>query len=266
MRSFKRNLRGHFLLWGCVAFTVIFLSCFVGGLTVNRTPASVLLGTLYVAVGSVVAALIPAYLMAGVLSGALKFSPWLHGLVSYAVFLLAGMPSIIYGVIGFVFFCRVLGFGWSILSATLTLALMLVPTLSAGLVQVFRPLVQRYENLNRSLGIRPASFLFFYIPRFRGSSILALMQLGWSRAVADTAAVMLTCGVVLKMPQSVYDSIRVISYHIYLMAMDEPGGFPEARTLSLLLVLVLIGFNLIAQRVGRAVFSSGGREWSPTAI
>jgi len=266
MRTLNRSFRRNFLLLGCLIFTAIFLSCFVGVLTVDRTPVSVLLGTLYVAGGSVVIALVPAYLMAGVLSGALRFSPWLNNLVSYAVFLLAGMPSIIYGVIGFVFFCQILGFGWSILSATLTLSLMLIPTLCAGLVQVFKPLVQQYEMLNRSLGIRPTTFLFYYIPKFRASSIVALLQLGWSRAVADTAAVMLTCGVVLKMPQSVYDSIRVVSYHIYLLAMEEPGGLPEARTLSLVLVVALIALNLGAQKVGKALFSTGGREWSPTAI
>jgi phosphate transport system permease protein len=261
MITFKRNS----LLFLYLLFTVAFLSCFVGVFSVERTPVSVILGTLYVAVGSVAVALLPAYLMAGVLSGALRFPAWLHHLVSYAVFLLAGMPSIIYGVIGFVLFCQILGFGWSILSATLTLALMLIPTLTTGLVQVFKPLVQRYEPLNRSLGIRPVAFLFLYLPKFRGSSIVALLQLGWARAVADTAAVMLTCGVVLEMPQSVYDSIRVISYHIYLLAMEEPGGLPEARTLSLLLVVALIGLNLASQKLGGALLS-GGKQWSPTAI
>jgi len=256
-RAWRNSLLILYLL-----FMAVFLSCFVGGLSFERTPASVFVGTLCTAVGSVVVALPLAYLMAGVLSGALTFSRRLQHLVSYTVFLLAGMPSIIYGVIGFVLFCQVLGFGWSILSATLTLALMLVPTLTTGLVQVFKPLVDRYHPLNRSLDIKEAEFLFYYIPKLRGRNILVLLQLGWSRAVADTAAVMLTCGVVLEMPSSIYDSVRVISYHIYLLAMDEPGGMPEARTLSLLMVVVLIGVNLAAQKLGRMLLA-GGTEWSP---
>ena len=259
------SLRRNGLLFLCILFTAVFLSCFVGVFSVQHTPLSLVLGTVYVAVGSVVVALLPAYLMAGVLSQALKFAPWLHRLISYAVFLLAGMPSIIYGVIGFALFCQLLGFGWSILSATLTLALMLVPTLATGLVQVFKPMVDRFEPLNRTLGIGPASFLFFWIPKLRGPSILALMQLGWSRAVADTAAVMLTCGVVMEMPLSVYDSVRVISYHIYLLAMEEPGGLPEARTLSMLLVVVLIALNLVSQRLGAALFKES-ESWSLAAI
>lgn len=259
MSALKRNV--FLILY--LLFTVAFLSCFVGSFSITRTPASVIVGTLYTAVGSTLVALPPAYLMAGALSGALEFSPRLKGLVSYTVFLLAGMPSIVYGIIGFTLFCRIAGFGWSILSATLTLALLLIPTLTTGLVQVFKPLVDRYQGLNRSLGIGEAEFLFYYIPKLRGRNILVLLQLGWSRAVADTAAVMLTCGAVLEMPASVYDSVRVISYHIYLLAMDEPGGMPEARALSLLMVGVLIGVNLASQRLGR-MFLAGGEEWSPT--
>jgi phosphate transport system permease protein len=194
----------------------------------------------------------------------LPFSGRASSFVSFSIYLLAGMPSVVFGIIGFVLFCQVLGFGWSILSASLTLALMLVPLLVTGFVQILRPMQSYYGPLVQSLGIRRLAFLFVQVPKYRARSLLATLQLSWSRALADTAAVMLTCGVVLEMPQSVYDSVRVLSYHIYLLAMDEPGGMPEARTLSLLLIVGLIALNIVAQRIGREALKRD-LSWSPTA-
>lgn len=259
VKSALAELKRQWLLVCVVLFSLCFLSCFVGTMTLKATPLSVVVGTVVTTVGSVTLAVIPAYVMAGVLSGVLPFSGRLKRLVSYSVYLLAGMPSIVYGIIGFVLFADYLGFGWSILSATLTLALMLVPILIAGFVQILGPLHQQFDSLNRSLGISPLAFLVFHVPKLCGTSIAAVLQMSWSRAVADTAAVMLTCGVVTEMPSSVYDSVRVLSYHIYLLAMDEPGGMPEARTLSVVLIVVLVGVSLITQRLGKVLL--GGAEW-----
>ena len=265
MPALGRSLSRNSLLLLYVLFNVAFLICFVGVFSLHRTPASILVGTLLITVGSVCLAFIPAYLMAGVLSGILRFSPRIERLVSFSVYLLAGMPSIFYGIVGFVLFCQILGMGWSILSASLTLALMLIPLLITGFVQILGPMNVQYQHLVRSLDIGTLAFLFRLIPRFRLRSLLGTLQLSWSRAIAETAAVMLTCGVVLDMPRSAYDSVRVLSYHIYLLAMDEPGGMPEAKTLSMLLVVVLVAMNLVTQGLGR-VLSKGEAAWQPLSL
>lgn len=265
MSRFPRALRSNGLLFLYVALNVAFVLSFVGAFSLHRTPISILVGTLLVTVGSVAVAVVPAYLMAGVLSGILRFSPRVERLVAFSVYLLAGMPSIFYGIVGFVLFCQVLGMGWSILSASLTLALMLVPLLITAFVQILGPMNAQYRQLVRSLDIAMPAFLFLLIPRHRLRSLLGTLQLSWSRAIAETAAVMLTCGVVLDMPRSAYDSVRVLSYHIYILAMDEPGGMPEAKTLSMLLVLVLVALNVLSQGLGRAL-SKGETGWQPLSL
>jgi ABC-type phosphate transport system permease subunit len=84
--------------------------------------------------------------------------------------------------------------------------------------------------------------------------IIDSLTLGWATSLGDTAAVMLTCGALTTFPESIMDSVRLINFHIYLLAMDIPGGMPEARSLSLLLILFLL-FLFITPRLAHRYLS-----------
>lgn len=233
-------LKNQWLLWLNLMLTAVMLASFVAPLTLETTTAGIVVGTLFTTVGAVLIAAVPAYLMGGVLSGILKAPGWMRQLVFLSAYVLAGMPSIIIGIIGFLVFCNLLGFGWSMLSAMLTLLLLLYPTMVTAFTQMLTPLGNRYTLLARSTGVGPVEFQFRMVPKLFPKEITEVLVLGWATSLGDTAAVMLTCGALTEFPQSVMDSVRLLNYHIYLLAMEIPGGMVEARTLSLLLILFLL--------------------------
>jgi phosphate transport system permease protein len=233
-------IRQRWVLWLYLLLTASIIISFIKPLQFEYTTAGIIVGTIITTVGAVLISALPAYLVAGVMAGIIRLPYWLQSMTSVSVYILAGMPSIILGIIGFLLFCNTLGFGWSMLSAMLTLILLLYPTLVTAFSQLLRPFNQRYGMAAKSFDVGPLEFLFRLSPAYQKGKILDALILGWATSLGDTAAVMLTCGALTDFPQSIMDSVRLLNFHIFLLAMDIPGGMPEARSLSLLLILFLL--------------------------
>lgn len=233
-------IRQRWLLWLYLLLTASIIFTFLKPLHFEHTTWGIIAGTVMVTVGAVLVAALPAYLIAGVMAGIIRLPSWLQSLTAVSVYILAGMPSIILGIIGFLLFVNTLGFGWSMLSAMLTLIMLLYPTLVTAFTQLLRPFNERYGMAAKSFGVGPLEFLFRLSPAYQKGKILDALILGWATSLGDTAAVMLTCGALTAFPESIMDSVRLINFHIFLLAMDIPGGMPEARSLSLLLTLFLL--------------------------
>ena len=227
-------------LWFYLALSVALIAVFVGPVTLPTTTLAVVVGTFLVTLGAVFLVALPAFILAGMLAGYFEVPRWMRGVIWASCYTLAGMPSIIIGIVGFLVFCHLMGFGWSMLSAMLTLTLLLYPTLTTGFEQVLRPFHQQYRGLANSLGIRAPEFLLKQSVSMNKKPLLNCLILAWATSLGDTAAVMLTCGALLDFPESVMSSVRLLNYHIYLLAMEVPGGLPEARSLSLLVVVGLL--------------------------
>ncbi|RUM41156.1 MAG: hypothetical protein DSY80_09245 [Desulfocapsa sp.] len=242
------RLKTQWSLWLYLLMTISILATFFKPLVFEHTTVGILVGTIITTVGAVLFAALPAYLVAGVLAGIIRLPTWLSSITAISVYILAGMPSIILGIIGFLLFCNTLGFGWSMLSAMLTLLLLLYPTLVTAFSQLLRPFNQVYGKAAQSYGVGPLEFLFRLSPAYQKGKILEVLVLGWATSLGDTAAVMLTCGALTGFPESIFDSVRLLNYHIFLLAMDIPGGMPEARSLSLLLIIFLL-FLFITPRL-----------------
>lgn len=241
-------LKKQWILWLYMLMTVSILISFIKPLHFETTTAGILVGTVITTVGAVLIAGLPAYLVAGVMAGIIRLPYWLHAITSISVYILAGMPSIILGIIGFLLFCNTLGFGWSMLSAMLTLLLLLYPTLVTAFTQTLRSFTKRYGATAKSFEIDRLEFLFRLVPSIQKGKLTEVLVLGWATSLGDTAAVMLTCGALTEFPQSILDSVRLINYHIFLLAMEVPGGMPEARSLSLVLIIFLL-FLFITPRL-----------------
>ena len=159
---------------------------------------------------------------------------------------LAGVPSIVFGLFGNALFCHALGLGFSIVSGGLTLACMVLPILIRTTEEGFRtiPREQRLSaaalGLSRQTTVR-AVLLPAAIPGLLVGSILGL-----GRASAETAALIFTSGYVDRMPESVMDSGRALSVHIYDLAMNVAGGNPNAYATAVVLVGLLFIINLFA--------------------
>lgn len=160
---------------------------------------------------------------------------------------LAGVPSIVYGLFGNAFFCIFLGLGFSILSGGLTLACMILPvfirTTEAGLSAVNHS----WRSGAAALGMNKTSAIWHILLPSAAPAIMAGLILGIGRATAETAALIFTSGYVDRMPGSLMDSGRALAVHIYDLSMNVTGGDSAAYASALTLVTVIIIFNMMAQ-------------------
>lgn len=168
-----------------------------------------------------------------------------HRAIRLSLDILAGVPSIVFGLFGNAFFSKVLGLGFSILSGGLTLACMVLPILirsiQVGLVNVPR----EYRQAAAALGLSRLGTLKTLILPAALPGIAVGILLGMGRAIAETAALIFTSGYVDRMPTSLLDSGRVLSIHIFDLAMNIPGGEPNAYATALVLVILLILINTL---------------------
>jgi phosphate transport system permease protein len=170
-----------------------------------------------------------------------------------SLLVLACVPSIAFGFFGAEVFGRGLGFGVSLLTGGLTLATMIVPICAFALVETFRLLPCGYRYGALALGASRSRFIFQVLLPLSLPQILSILMLGMGRALAETAALLFTSGYSDRMPQSLLDPGRVLSVHIYDLAMNIPGGDRSAATAALLLVgmflIVSAGVLLISSRM-----------------
>ena len=159
---------------------------------------------------------------------------------------LAGVPSIVFGLFGNAFFCIYLELGFSILSGGLTLACMVMPILIRTAEEGLRSVPDGYRLAAAALGISRSAALVHLLLPVAMPSLIAGLMLGIGRAAAETAALIFTSGYVDRMPGSLFDSGRALSVHIYDLAMNVAGGDHNARAAALVLVLLLFVINGIA--------------------
>ncbi len=162
-------------------------------------------------------------------------------LIRASLDVLAGVPSIVFGLFGAVFFGQVLGLGFSILSGGLTLAFMVLPVLIRTTENAFTGLPDAYRMGAAALGLGPFPTLFKVLLPLAAPGVVVGLVLGIGRALAETAALIFTSGYVDRMPESLFDSGRVLSIHIYDLSMNVPGGDANAYgSASVLLILLLL--------------------------
>lgn len=157
--------------------------------------------------------------------------------------ILAGVPSIVFGLFGNAFFCVWLGLGFSILSGGLTLACMVLPILIRTAESGLRTVPNDWRLGAAALGISKASALVNVLIPAAAPALVAGLMLGIGRAMAETAALIFTSGYVDRMPASLLDSGRAISVHIYDLTMNVAGGDRSAYASALVLIAFLILIN-----------------------
>lgn len=164
-------------------------------------------------------------------------------LVRLSLDVLAGVPSIVFGLFGNAFFCKTLGMGFSILSGGLTLACMVLPILILSTQEGFRSVPDDYRRSAAALGISRTAILWELLLPAAMPGVVVGLLLGLGRAIAETAALIFTSGYVDRMPESLWDSGRSLAVHIYDLAMNVSGGKANAYASALVLISFLLLIN-----------------------
>ncbi len=152
---------------------------------------------------------------------------------------LAGIPSIIFGLFGYIFFVTILHMGWSILSGALTLAIMVLPTIIRTSEEAIRAVPKSYREVSYSLGAtRWETVRKVVLPNALPGIVTGVM-LSVGRCIGETAAVIFTAGASLRLPASPLDSIRTMAVHFYILAREGISNENAYGTAAVLIISIL---------------------------
>ena len=167
---------------------------------------------------------------------------------------LSGIPSIIYGLVGSLFFVVALKMGLSQISGALTLSIMVLPTIMRTTEEALLAVPDSYREGSFGLGAGRLRTTFKVVLPSAVPGILSGVILAVGRIVGETAALINTAGTVAKIPDSLLDSTRTLAVHMYTIS-TEGLYINQSYATAVVLLVVVLGINslsaFIARRIGR---------------
>lgn len=168
--------------------------------------------------------------------------------IRFGVECLAGVPSIIFGLFGFIFFVIYLKMGWSVLSGGLTLAVMILPTIMRTAEEALRAVPASYREVSFGSGATAWQTVTRVVLPVALPGIVTGIVLSVGRCVGETAAVIFTAGTALRMPISVFSPTRTMAVHFYILAR-EGLSMPHAYGTAAVLIISILIVNTIANAI-----------------
>lgn len=151
---------------------------------------------------------------------------------------LQGIPSIVYGLFGYLFFAVFFGWGYTFLGGALTLAIMILPLIMRTTEEALLSVPDSFREGSFGLGAGKLRTIFKIILPSAIPGIVAGVILGIGRVVGETAALMFTAGTIAKVPGSLMDSGRTLAVHMY--ALLSEGLYMEQAYASAVVLMVLV--------------------------
>lgn len=165
---------------------------------------------------------------------------------------LSGIPSIIYGLFGLLFFGTALGWGYSLLSGSLTLVIMVLPVIIRTSEEALLAVPDSYREASFGLGAGKLRTIFKIVLPTAVPGILSGVVLSTGRIVGETAALLYTAGTVAKIPSSLMGSGRTLAVHMYVLSSEGLYMNQAFATAVVLLIVVLLlngASDLLARRL-----------------
>ena len=215
-----------------------------------------ILGSFYVTAGAVIVG-VPVGLMSAVFLS--KFCPeWLHKILKPAIDLLAGIPSVVYGFFGLMVIVPAVrnvfgGNGSSILTASILLGMMILPTIISVSESALNAVPQSFYEGSRALGATHERSVFKTMLPAAKSGIMAGIILGIGRAIGETMAVIMVAGNQARIPDSILKGIRTLTANIviemgYATDLHREALIATGVVLFVFILLINLTFNLVKNR------------------
>lgn len=177
------------------------------------------------------------------------------GVIRLTTETLSGIPSIVYGLFGMLFFVNTLGWGFSLLAGAFTLSIMILPLIMRQTEESLKLVPDSYREGSFGLGAGKLRTVFRIVLPSAVPGILAGVILAIGRIVGETAALMYTAGTVAKVPSGVMGSGRTLAVHMYNLA-SEGLYMDQAYATAVVLLVLVVGINtlsgVIAKRLTKA--------------
>ena len=158
---------------------------------------------------------------------------------------LSGIPSIVYGLFGYLFFVIACGWGNSFLAGAITLAMMILPLILRTTEEALKSVPDSFREGSLGLGAGKLRTIFRIILPSAVPGILSGIILGIGRVVGETAALMYTAGTIAKIPGSLMDSGRTLAVHMYAL-LSEGLYMEQAYASAVILLIVVLLINAVS--------------------
>lgn len=163
---------------------------------------------------------------------------------------LSGIPSIVYGLFGMLFFVIYLKLGYSLLAGACTVAIMILPLIMRTTEEALKSVPDSYREGSYGLGAGKLRTVFTIVLPSAIPGILAGIILSIGRIVGETAALIYTAGTVAALPENVFSSGRTLAVHMYVLA-SEGLYMKQAYATAVVLVVIVIAINWLSSRLAR---------------
>ncbi|OPY25343.1 MAG: phosphate transporter permease subunit PtsA [Methanocella sp. PtaU1.Bin125] len=176
---------------------------------------------------------------------------WLTNLVRFGADSLAGIPSIVFGLFGYIMFVHYAGWNYSLLAGGVTLALMALPIILRVSEEAIKVVPDSYKHGSLAMGASKWQTIWKVVLPTALPGIITGVILGMGRAVGETAAVLLTAGSWAKVPGSVFDPVRTMTVHIYTLATENlsmKNAYGTAAVLVIMVLAITLTSNYLTRR------------------
>lgn len=170
---------------------------------------------------------------------------------------LAGIPSIVYGLFGLLFFVTYLRWGFSVLAGGFTLAMMILPLVMRTTEEALKAVPDSYREGAFALGAGKLRTVFVVVLPAAVPGILAGVILAIGRMVGETAALIYTAGTVPQVPSALTQSARTLSVHMWALS-SEGLHTHEAYATAVVLLVIVVGINALSAFIAKKVAGRSG--------
>ena len=167
------------------------------------------------------------------------------GVIRLTTETLSGIPSIVYGLFGMLFFVNTLDWGFSLLAGAFTLSIMILPLIMRTTEEALKAVPDTYREGSFGVGAGKLRTVFRIVLPSAIPGILAGIILAIGRIVGETAALIYTAGTVAQVPSSVMGSGRTLAVHMYNLS-NEGLYMDQAYATAVILLVLVVGINTIS--------------------
>ena len=276
MKSFKNNsMKWRYfrqaLFFGAVRLSALIIALALGGILfyiivngigsiswdfITKPPTDsmtkggimpAILGTIYLTIGAIAIGL-PLSIASAIYLTEYARQGRVIRLIKVGINCLAGVPSVVFGLFGLGFFVIFMKFGSSILSGSLTLGFLILPTIIGAAEEALKAVPQTFREASLSLGVSKWQTIYRIVLPNALPGILTGSILGIGRAAGETAPIMFTAVVFSSrfLPDSVSDPVMALPYHLFILATNVPGASANKYGTALVLLMLVVSFYAVA--------------------
>lgn len=275
MQTKRKNLGSRImkgLIYGCAAFTMFIIVFLIGFILIKGLPhitgdlfsltytsenvslVPALLNTFLVTALALLIAVPVSVAAAVYLTEYAKKNNVFVRIIRIAAETLSGIPSIVYGLFGMLFFVTTLRWRNSLMAGIMTLVIMIIPLIMRTAEEAMKGVPDMYREASFGLGAGKLRTIWKVVLPAAMPGILSGIILATGRIVGETAALLYTAGTATEMINSVMDSGRTLAVHMYSLSR-EGIYMNQAYATAVILLLLVLGMNglagFLAKKIGK---------------